>query len=129
MSKSSTETVDVSERNSPNDPMAFVPKDVSDLDIAFGAIKGLMPPMASIPEEFHHSRSWGNKLFSDWFYAGLKSLELTPKAGIDKQKALRHIRAIMGSFEPKHEHKEAAVAFLFDHWFEPAKWERKEMKL
>jgi hypothetical protein len=108
------------------DPL--LPKDVSDLDIAFGGINGLMPAMDSIPKEFHRG-AWSNKLFSDWFYAGLKSLELTPKEGIDKTKAMRHIRAIMGSFEPKHEHKEAAVAYLLDQWFEPGKWERKEIKL
>lgn len=108
------------------DPLAYLPKPVSDVDMAFGGIDGLMPKMSDIPDELP---SWSTKLFNDWFYAGLKSLELTPKPGIDKQQALRHIRTIMGSFSPKHEHKEAAVAFFLSQWFEPAKWEAKEFTL
>jgi len=102
------------------------PKDVSDAEIAFGGINGLMPPYKGLEEFDCYSRgkkSWGRDLFMDWFYKGLKSLELYPKQGIDKNKALRHIKAVMQSFEPSHEHKVAACAFLFEKWFESGKWE------
>jgi hypothetical protein len=36
---------------------------------------------------------------------------------VDTNKALAHIQCIMMSFEPKHEHKTAGVAFLLDEWF------------
>lgn len=103
------------------------PKDVSQVDMVFGQIDGLMPKYSTI-EEYDRRDGWGHKLFTDWFYCGLKSLEMKPKEGIDKEKALRHIKAIMGSFEPKHEHKTAACAYLFEKWFESAKWERKEFR-
>lgn len=99
------------------------PIDVDAVTMAFPAgIKHLMPPREQIEA---YKSGWGGKLFNDWFFCGLKSLELMPKEGIDKSKALRHIRTIMGSFEPKHEHKEAAVALLLEEWFEPGKWECK----
>ena len=110
----------------PVEKAAYQPKDVSDLDIAFGGIRGLMPNMSDIPEDLPR---WTTKLFNDWFFCGLEKLSLTPKPGIDKDKALRHIRAIMGSFEPKHQHKEAAVAFYLGEWFEPATWTAKPFKV
>lgn len=105
------------------------PVNVDDVSMAFGAMKGLMPDLKAIPLEFHqHNGTWGNKLFNDWFYCGVSNLELTAKEGIDKTKALRHIKTIMGSFSPAHEDKEAAVAYLLDHWFEPGKWETKPFR-
>lgn len=94
------------------------PVTVTDLDIAFGRISALMPDRETLDEQWgKRDRSWGSKLFSCLFYTG-GQFNLTPKPGIDRSVALRHIRAIMGSFEPKHEHKEAACAYLFELWFE-----------
>ena len=101
------------------------PVPVTDVDMTFGNIEKLMPPMRDIPDDLPQ---WATKLCDDWFYCGLKSLELTPKDGIDKQTAMRHIRTILGSFAPKHEHKTAAVAYLLSQWFEPAKWEAKPFR-
>jgi len=43
---------------------------------------------------------------------------LKSKPGIDRKAAIRHIKAIMASYAPKHEHKEAGCAYLFALWFE-----------
>jgi hypothetical protein len=89
-----------------------------------------MPKMDDIPEEFRDLNvrtHWGD-LFADMFYHGLASLKLTPKEGVDSKKAFRHIRAIMKSWEPKHEHKTAAVTFLFSEWFSDAEWTTKDGK-
>jgi len=102
-------------------------REVNSLDIAFGcnALK-MMPALDKIPNEFKEfNQSKWNKLFNDWFFSGLSSLEIIPKQGVDKKKALAHIKTIMGSFEPQHEHKEAAVAYLLSEWFEDAKWEKE----
>jgi hypothetical protein len=40
------------------------------------------------------------------------------KEGVDGNLAFRHLSAIQRSFTPKHEHKEAAVAYLASLWFE-----------
>jgi hypothetical protein len=84
-----------------------------------------MPLYSEIPDEFkrHNGTVW-NRLFSDMFYCGLTNLEAKPKDGIDADKAWTHLRVISRSFEPKHEHKEAAFAYLASQWFESATWER-----
>lgn len=81
-----------------------------------------MPAMKDIPEEFQQRKNIWQNLVADWFFCGLKSLEMTPKDGVDKAKAIRHVKAIMGSFEPQHEHKEAACAYLLAEWFTDPKW-------
>jgi hypothetical protein len=98
---------------------------ITDLDVAFGTVKGL-PDMAAIPAEFRRfgGTKW-NKLVSDWFFSGLKSLKLATNEGVDKSAALNHIRALMASFEPSHEHKEAGVAYLMSQYFADAEWEKK----
>ena len=99
--------------------MTAQPQEVTDLHIAFGKIDNLMPPMADIPSEF---KSFGNpwvKFQQDWFFNGLPNeAEFHPRDGVDGRKALRHLMAIQWSFNPKHEHKEAAVAYLASLWFE-----------
>lgn len=88
---------------------------VTDLHIAFGQIATLMPDRQQLRE---YKEGWGSALFSALFFNAGRVDHLVPKAGIDPVKAIRHIRAIMGSYEPKHEDKEAAVGYLFELWFE-----------
>lgn len=97
-------------------------QEVSELDIAFGgSIENLMPKYADVPEEFRRGGTKWNKVVNKWFFGGLEGVTFVPKEGVDQSKALRHIAAIMRSFEPKHEHKEAGCAYLFDQWFEDVK--------
>ena len=97
--------------------------DVNDLELAFGGDTArLLPPYADIPDEFKHGHGTWNQLVSAWFFRGIADLKLMPKDGVDQKKALRHIRAVMVSFDPKHEHKEAGCAFLFSQWFTSATW-------
>jgi hypothetical protein len=93
------------------------PTEVTQLDIAFGGdMQKLMPSMLEIPAEFKRGNLW-TRFQARWFFNGLKG---KPKArdGIDQSTALRHLAAIQGSFEPKHEHKEAAVAYLASLWLD-----------
>lgn len=100
------------------------PIPVSDLEIAFPAsIEKLMPKYEDIPKEFKRGDTKWNKIMSTWFFSGLKKFDPKPKNGIDVKMAIRHLKAILGSYEPKHEHKEAAVAYLMSKWFEDAEWE------
>ena len=96
------------------------PHSVSDLDLAFPArALEFMPDYSAIPAEFKSQRCAWVQWQSEWFYAGLKQMP-TPKPGIDVKAAMRHLSVIQGSFAPKHEHKEAAVAFLASRWLERA---------
>lgn len=98
-------------------------QEVSDIELAFGGnVDKLMPAYDSIPQEFKRGSTKWNKVFSQWFFSGLTGARWTPKEGVDKGKALRHVAAIMASFSPKHEHKEAACAFLMSQWFEDVKY-------
>jgi len=78
----------------------------------------LMPDYSAIPDEYKRGNTPFNKIQSEWFFKGLKAWPLTPKPGIDQKAALRHLSAIQGSWEPKHEHKTAGVAYLMSLWFE-----------
>jgi hypothetical protein len=97
------------------------PQTVSTIEIAFGGnLENLMPKMEEIPEEFkrHGGTKW-NEVQATWFFSGLpKGTEFYMKDGIDLGVAIRHLSAIQSSFQPKHEHKEAAVAWLMSLWFD-----------
>jgi len=93
------------------------PLEVSDLEMAFPAqIRDrLMPPYESIPEEFRRGDGYWMRWQNRWFCSGLPSWP-KGKEGIDAQLAFRHLHCIQSSYEPKHEHKMAAVAYLASLW-------------
>jgi hypothetical protein len=102
------------------------PAELTDLEVAFGArAMDLMPPMSEIPDEFcnPNRRNKWLTIQRDWFFSGLRNVTWTPKPGIDQTAAIRHLKAIQGSWEPKHEHKEAAVAYLLSLWFDDVTYE------
>lgn len=101
--------------------------DVTGADMAFGSIKH-MPKYDTLPADFkRHNGNEYCKAISQWFYRGAQSspngltidgVTFAAKPGVDYRKALAAIKAILGSFEPKHEHKEAACAFMLSEWFD-----------
>ena len=104
------------------------PTEFNNLDLAFPAMAlDHMPLMEDIPEEFDKSERWG-RFVSDWFFFGIAEKTMQPKDGIEEDVALRHIGMILGSFAPKHEHKEAAAAYLLSLWFEGVEWKAQKMK-
>jgi hypothetical protein len=112
------------------------PIEVSDLEVAFGAnVRHLMPAWDDIPEEFkrHVMRETPGdraskylRLVGDWFFVGIEGLRFDLKDDIDGGRVMRHIQTVLGSWEPKHEHKEAAVAYLLSLWTNDVKWKRRE---
>jgi hypothetical protein len=104
--------------------------EISDVDMVFGggAMK-LLPAWDAIPKEFkdYDGTKW-NKLVSDWFFHGVKNLNWTPKPGVSTAKAVRVLKCCIGSFEPKHEHKEAGCAYLLSQWFDDVTWDRLKAK-
>ena len=104
------------------------PKPCDPIMMAFGGgedFQKLLPPWEIIPDEFKHFNGRWNHFMSDWFYCGLKNFNPVYKPGVDGNTAFTHLRTIIGSFEPKHEHKEAAVAWLASLWLENSTtWER-----
>ena len=109
------------------------PQIIDDVTFAFPAsVSHLMPSKDEEGYEIYrknwaNNNSWGFKLFDDWFYNGLKEgAKFYPKEGIDSKQAIRHIRTIMASFEPSHEDKIAACAFLIEYWFDKVEYESKK---
>ena len=96
------------------------PKEITDLDMAFGGkMSELLPPYDKLPEDFQRRRNSWTNMVDRWFFSGLpKDTPIVVKEGIDGQKALRHIKTIMSSFQPKHEHKTAGCAYLLSIWFQ-----------
>lgn len=94
------------------------PIQLTDVDVAFGGkAMEILPPYKEIPAEFHRSQERHNKWASNWFFEGLPE---APKAklGVDRDLAIRNLSAALRSFEPKHEHKIAGVAYLASLWLE-----------
>lgn len=98
--------------------MKYVPVEVTALDMAFGgkAMK-ILPAYKDIPGDFKRGNHPARKFASDWFYSGLSEM---PKAkpGVDLNLALANLKACLGDFEPKHEHKMDGVAYLASLWLE-----------
>ncbi len=82
------------------------------------SLEGWMPDYKDIPDTFKHGRTKWNKIMNEMFFMGGKVTKMVPKEGVNPEKALRHIYYCLSSFEPKHEHKEAGVAFLMNEWFD-----------
>ncbi|MCR4341617.1 MAG: hypothetical protein NUW01_17215 [Gemmatimonadaceae bacterium] len=105
--------------------------EISGLDAAFPAdALSWMPPWDEIPPEFrdmNRGTEW-NRIVRQWFFSGLPATtKFKAKKGIDERAALRAISATMGSWAPKHEHKEAATAYMLSCWFESVKgWEKRK---
>lgn len=97
--------------------MKYTPIEVSRVDMAFGGkAMEILPPWSEIPDEFKCQRSPWVKWQQDWFFSGLKRMPV-PNAGVDLDRAMQNLACIQRSFEPKHEHKEAGVAYLASLWF------------
>lgn len=107
----------------------YLPQEVTDVELAFPAYVGkFLPPANTIPNEFCTLSFMGRgqpewcEIVNQWFAKGLPAeVEFYPVEGIDPELAFRHLRAIMGSYEPKHEYKVAAVAYLLSLWFTQVK--------
>ena len=92
------------------------PHEVDDVTMALpGRLGDLIPPWDEIPDDFRRGKTTWNRWASRWFFNGLDSF---PEAndGIDQEAVKRHLATIQRSFEPQHEHKEAAVAWLASKW-------------
>ena len=101
--------------------MKLIPKEITQLEVAFGPknLSEYLPDMKDIPDSYkRHGGRVSTRLANKWFFGGLEGAVFHPREGVDVDKAIRHIGACLGSFEPAHEHKEAGVGMLLGHFFE-----------
>lgn len=97
---------------------------VTDIEVAFGSTKYL-PKMEDIPEEFFKRRNVYVQLFNDIFFKGVSELNYEPIEGFDRATINRLISSHAGSFDPKHEHKEAGVAYMMSLMMKNPTWKTK----
>lgn len=94
------------------------PIEVNDVLLAFpGSVAHLMPDYDSIPDLFKRRNSWSDTFGELFFNENKNNIGLIPMQGIEPHLAWRHLSCILRSYEPKHEHKEAACCYLLDAWF------------
>lgn len=100
----------------------MTPKDVSSGKYTGEKFFELLPKREDIPREFDYTKPDKSKwveITETWFFKGLPSnTEFKPRDGIDGHLALKHLRYVLSSFQPKHEHKTEGVAYLMSLWFE-----------
>lgn len=98
------------------------PQQVSDVLLAFPAnVTGtLLPPIEVIPGEFRTHAHPLCQLASSLFFEG-GGITWNWNDGIDGVSGVRHLQAVLRSFEPKHEHKIAGVAYLLSRWTDAGK--------
>lgn len=96
------------------------PMEVTDAQIAFPASLGeLLPDYDTYVKDWEATPEAEPFLAfaNTWFSKGLAgNSEIHLKEGIDGTLMFRHLRVLMGSFEPKHEHKIGGVAWLLSQW-------------
>ena len=90
------------------------------ISAAFGARGSDYPTQEAIPAQFYGGRTTYNRVVSTLFFKGgsLDQFGLQFKAGINKVQAMTALRALLCSFDPKHEIKEATVAWALSEWCE-----------
>jgi hypothetical protein len=97
----------------------YLPIEVSDVLLAFpGDVEHLMPDPDDIPREFWDKHPL-YPMISEFIFKGVApaNLSFDPNLGLDYNMVARHLLAIQQSFQPKHEHKQAALTLLFHLWF------------
>ena len=105
------------EANHTTNAAKYLPIAINDVDIAFGGkAMQILPPYDAIPDEFKRANNPRVKWSGDWFFKGLARYPVA-NDGIDLSLAMRNLSAVQRSFAPKHEHKEAGVAYLASLWF------------
>ncbi len=79
-----------------------------------------LPPIDEVPDEFQHGQTKWEKFVSTMFYMGWDGVNptLVKREGVDAEAGFLQVRTVLGSFEPKHEHKEAGAAYLLSLFFE-----------
>ena len=101
--------------------------EITDLQVNLGSANH-MPPWEYVPSGFKNNKNPYCKAVSSWFFEGgtgnskafatANGAKFKPKEDVDGEKAMRAIRAVLGSFDPKHEHKIAACAYMLSEWFD-----------
>ena len=93
--------------------------DVDDVDCAFPSRwRELLPPMSELTDTERNMRGPFCEALSSIFFKGgkLEDYGIRPKPGTDMKKVYRYVRATLGDFGPKHEHKIGGIGHMLAKW-------------
>ena len=95
---------------------------VTKVDVAFGGGYKFLPPYDDVPETFKGDSNPYVRLANDLMYKGQPGPDtpsMTLRDDLDSvaDKIPDFMRSILGSFQPKHEHKIAGAAYLLSQMF------------
>lgn len=96
--------------------------DIDPISVAFSTLEGPKYYLSYYEGQcFLVDRRWTDIASSLFFRGGkVEDFGLKLRDGLDKRKVMMCLRALLGSFGPKHEEKEATVGFAISKWFEDA---------
>ncbi|WP_404415447.1 hypothetical protein [Brevundimonas vesicularis] len=99
-------------------PTTFPVPEFSDVQIAFGASQGAYLTREQMGDDFYCDRNDFTRHAQGLFFNGGPILPAGRrwKPEIDRVKAARAIKALLSSFDPKHEVKIGTVGFALCHW-------------
>lgn len=99
----------------------FPVPDFSEVEAVFGAGQKFYLTEDAMGREFYAGRHPMCRIASTLFFKGGKLADhgLRFRSGVDRLKAMRAIRALLCSFEPKHEIKIGTVGVALANWCEP----------
>lgn len=97
----------------------YDPVPVSDITLAFpGDTRHLHPPGEDIPEAYwSYEHPWALFWSNVQAHGFPNDVGFIVRENVDPEKAFRHLRCVLSSFEMKHEYKMATLAFLSSLWF------------
>lgn len=86
--------------------------------VAFGAPCSAYLTREEMGDDFYNDRNRYTRAAQSLFFRGgsLADHGLRLKPGIDRTLAMRALRALLGSFEPKHEIKIGTVGYALREW-------------
>ena len=85
--------------------------EITDVDLAFPTVN---TTKELVEEAEKRNPQKGMNKFSEIFYSGGKIELKKDVKGAWKENAFKYARALMGSWSPKHEHKELVVGMIFE---------------
>lgn len=98
------------------------PQEVDEATFIFpsSVVGVLLPERHEIPEHFDmfspkKAHPWMD-LIQGMFFGSYNEMWFSQRDGVDVTEAVRHISAVLRSFQPKHEHKVEGAAYLMSMW-------------
>ncbi len=101
-------------------PITFHVPEFSDVQVAFGADHSVYLTREQMGDDFYGDRNEFTRHASALFFRGGQVLPAGRRwrSDIDRVKATRAIKALLCSFDPKHEIKIGTVGFALSQWTE-----------